>query len=69
MFNLGTLYTSVKLSDSVERRQWSRISRRCLSMSRVHAVDLISDKDLETFIGESPETIKKVPGRYADNMA
>ena len=38
-------------------------------MNGAHAVDLTSGKSLETFIGESSETIKKTLGRYADNLA
>lgn len=38
-------------------------------MNREHAVDLMSCKSLETFIGESSETIKKALGKYADNLA
>jgi hypothetical protein len=38
-------------------------------MNWAHIVDLTSGKSLETFIGESSETIQKVLGRYADNLA
>ena len=38
-------------------------------MSGAHIVDLTPRKSLETFIGESSETIKKALGRYVDNLA
>lgn len=38
-------------------------------MGGASIVDLTSSQSLETFIGESSETIKKVLGRYADNLA
>ena len=38
-------------------------------MSRAHTAGLTSNKSLETFIGESSETIKKVMGKYTDNLA
>jgi len=47
----------------------SRVPRRCPLASGVQIVDLTPCKSLETFIGESSETIKKVMSRYADNLA
>ena len=47
----------------------SGASRRCLLMYGAHIVNLTSCKSLETFIGESSETIKKALGRYVDNLA
>ena len=47
----------------------SRVSRRCLLINGAHTVYLTPDKSLESFIGESSETIKKVLSKYADNLA
>ena len=38
-------------------------------INAAHIVYLTPDKSLETFIGESSETIKKVLSKYADNLA